>query len=234
MKYELYYWPGIPGRGEFIRLALEEAGVDYIDMAFDDDVIEKMQDVLDSTEHPSFAPPFLKVGRLTIGQVSNALMYLGEHHNLAPKSESGKYWVNQIQLTIADMVTEIHDTHHPVALSDYYEDQKAESRRKAEGFRKERIPKFFNWFTGIIDKSGGPYLTGKHITYADLSLHHVIEGLLYAFPKATKRNLKKHTDLQNLHDLVQNSPRISDYLASERRQPFNEEGIFRHYPELDG
>jgi glutathione S-transferase len=236
MAYELYYWPAIQGRGEFVRLALEEAGADYIDVARESEGIAVMMRMMEHAEHPPFAPPFLKVGDTIIGQTAAILLYLGARHNLAPKDPATGLWTHQIQLTLSDFVAEAHDTHHPVGVDLYYEDQKEEALRRSAGFRKERISKFLDWFETIITRngSGGGHLVGHSLTYVDLSLFQVVEGLLYAFPEATKHALKKAPKVSALHEAVADRPRIRAYLESPRRIPFNEEGIFRHYPELDG
>jgi len=235
MSYELYYWPGIQGRGEFVRLALEEAGADYIEVARESEGVAVMLRMMDHAEHPPFAPPFLKDGETIIGQTAAILLYLGARHGLAPKDPAGGLWTHQIQLTIADFVAEAHDTHHPLGIDLYYEDQTEEALRRSAAFRKSRIPKFLRWFETIIARnpSGSGHLVGGSLTYADLSLFQVVEGLLYAFPKATKRALKQAPKVAALHDAVARRPRIRAYLDSPRRIPFNEEGIFRHYPELD-
>jgi glutathione S-transferase len=235
MAYELYYWPTIQGRGEFVRLALEEAGADYVDVARGPNGVSAMMRMMESVEHPPFAPPFLKDGDLVIGQTPAILLYLGARHGLAPKDPAGGLWVHQVQLTISDFVAEAHDTHHPVAVSLYYEDQKDEARLRAKDFRQNRIPKFLGWFEDVLAKnsSGRPHLVGNAITYADLSLFQVVEGLSYAFPKTTRRALKNVPRIAALHEAVAERPRIKAYLRSERRIPFNEEGLFRHYPELE-
>jgi len=236
MTYELYYWPTIQGRGEFVRLALEEAGAEYIDAARESEGVAVMMRMMEGADHPPFAPPFLKDGETVIGQTAAILLYLGARHGLAPKDPAGGLWTHQIQLTIGDFVAEAHDTHHPVGVGLYYEDQKQEALRRAQEFRDSRIPKFLNWFETILARnpSGDRHLVGLSLTYVDLSLFQVIEGLSYAFPKTTKRALKKAPRVAALHDAVTERPRIKAYLSSPRRIPFNEEGIFRHYPELDG
>lgn len=234
MSYELFYWPTIQGRGEFVRLALEEAGAEYVDVAREKGGMARMDKAMKSNDHPSFAPPFLKTGDVTIGQTANILMYLGEQHGLAPQDAQGKYWVGQIQLTIADVVTEAHDTHHPVASGLYYEDQLPEAKRRAADFTKERIPKFFDWFEQLLaHPKGKDYLLGKDVSYADLSLFQLVAGLQYAFPKTLAHLAPKYPLLFALHDRVAARPRIAAYLASGRRLAFNQEGIFRHYPELE-
>jgi glutathione S-transferase len=235
MRYELYYCAEIQGRGEFVRLALEEAGADYVDVARAGKGEEKTMALLNGkrVKHPPFAPPFLRAGKLLIGQTANILLFLGERHGLAPKNEEGRLWTHQLQLTIADFMVEIHDTHHPLGVSFYYEDQKKEAKRRTQDFLKNRAPKFLDYFERVLTRGGGPYLLGRKLTYADLSLFQIVEGLRYAFPKAMKRLEKKHPLVVALHDRVAARPRIKAYLASERRIDFNEWGIFRHYKELD-
>jgi len=231
MAYELLYWPGIQGRGEFVRLALEEAGEDYEDVARGPGGVDALMAALKEGPTPSFAPPFLRAEGMTIGQTAAILMYLGERHGLAPQDTAGRLWVHQLQLTIADLVAEAHDTHHPVGSGLYYEDQKAEALRRAQDFTAARIPKFFAYFSGVLGEKD--YLLGANVTYADLSLFQLLEGLDYAFPKATARALAQHPNLAALRGRVAARPRIAAYLQSPRRIPFNEEGIFRRYPELD-
>lgn len=237
MRYELYYWP-IPGRGEFIRLALEEAGADYRDVAREPDGMGAMMTLLDTDgpHHPTFAPPILKAGRLVIGQTANILLYLGDKLGLAPKSEAGRLWVHQLQLTICDLLDEIHDSHHPIAGSLYYEDQKPEAARRAADLRTNRLPKFFGYFEAVLARQAekGPFLTGRRASYADLSLFQMVEGVRYAFPKAAKTIEKNHPGLVQLHDRIAARPKIAAYLPSDRRLAFSEDGIFRRYRELDG
>jgi glutathione S-transferase len=231
MSYELFYWPTIQGRGEFVRLALEEAGAGYVDVARQPGGMARMMAELEGADNPAFAPPFLKAGELTIGQTANILLFLGQHHRLVPLDEKGGLWTHQLQLTIADLVAEVHDTHHPVAAALHYEDQKPEAKRRADDFASTRIPKFYAYFARVLGRR--EFLVGDRLTYADLSLFQVIEGLRYAFPKAAARVEAKHRGLGALRDRVAARPNIAAYLASKRRIPFNQEGIFRHYPELD-
>jgi glutathione S-transferase len=241
MRYELYYWPTIQGRGEFVRLALEEASADYIDVARgsnkDGAGVSALLHLLngDANERPPFAPPFLKAGRLIIGQTSNILLFIGAHHGLAPRGEAGRLWAHQLQLTIADLVAEVHDTHHPIASSLYYEDQREEARRRAGDFLKLRAPKYLGYFEGVLERNpaGEKHLVGARLTYPDLSLFQIVAGLRYAFPRAMARLEKKHPRVIALHKRIAERPRIAAYLASDRRIAFNEEGIFRHYEELD-
>jgi glutathione S-transferase len=235
MRYQLYYWPTIQGRGEYVRLALEEAGSDYDDVARrgKGGMAEMMKMMQARRGRVPFAPPFLKAGSLLIGQTANILLYLGPRHGLAPKPEAGRLWVHQLQLTIADLVLEIHDTHHPLGPSLYYEDQRAPARKRTDEFWKERVPKYLGYFERILDDSGGPYLTGRQLSYADLSLFQIVEGLRYAFPRRMKAFERRIPSLVTLHDRVAERPKIKAYLESERRIAFNEDGIFRHYKALD-
>ena len=239
MTYQLYYWPSIQGRGEFVRLALEHAGAPYVDVARSDEaggvkaLIRAMGDK--TPVHPPFAPPFLKDGDLIVGQTAAILLHLGPKLGLAPKDEAGRLWTHQIQLTIADLVLEAHDTHHPLGGDLYYDDQKPEAARRAKGFRESRIPKHLGWLERILaaNPAGSGWLVGEAVTYADLSAFQVVEGLRYAFPRAAGRALADTPGLGKLAARVKALPMIAAYLASPRRIAFNEDGIFRRYPELD-
>ena len=237
MRYELYYWPGIQGRGEFVRLTLEDAGADYVDVARTSRGMDAMMRFLANRRIAGapFAPPFLKAGRMVIAQTANILFYLGPRLGLAPKNDSDRLWLNQLQLTIADWVGEIHDTHHPIAGNLYYEDQKREAKRRAAAFTGERLPKFLDYFEEILAaRSKGDYLAGRKISYVDLSIFQMIAGLRYAYPRTMKKLEPRSNRLIALHNRIALRPRLAAYLASSRRLPFNQEGIFRHYPELDG
>jgi glutathione S-transferase len=235
MRHQLYYWPGIQGRGEFVRLALEDAGADYLEVARRPRGMAAMSRYLDSPSvmRPPFAPPFLKAGKLIIAQTANILFFLGPRLGLAPKPDAGRLWAHQLQLTIADWVSEVHDSHHPIAGGLYYEQQKHEAKRRAENFIAERLPKFLSYFEQVLARNGNRVLVGHKVSYVDLSLFQMIEGLRYAFPRAMIRQERKHKRVIALHDRVAARPRLAAYLASERRLPFNKEGIFRYYPELD-
>jgi glutathione S-transferase len=241
MRYELHYWPEIQGRGEFVRLALEEADADYVDIArgtkADTGGMPAMMKVLDDDKiaTPPFAPPFLKAGRLVIGQTPNILLFLGDRHALHPTNEAGRLWAHQLQLTVGDLVKEAHDTHHPIGSGLYYEDQKAEAKKYADEFRRERIPKYLKYFERVLAQNprGDKFLVGARLTYCDLSLFQVIEGLRYAFPAAMTKFERHIPKLIALRDRIEKRPRIGRYLASPRRVAFNESGIFRRYPELD-
>ncbi|HEX2465895.1 MAG TPA: glutathione S-transferase [Thermoanaerobaculia bacterium] len=238
MRIELYYWPSIQGRGEFVRLPLEEAGADYDDVARQKGGMSAMKKFL-AREKPGalpFAPPFVVVDGVVVAQTANILAFLAPRLGLAPNGEAGRAEANQIQLTIADLVGEVHDTHHPIASSLYYEDQKEEAKRRSRAFLDERMPKYLGWLERVLERnraSSGRWLVGASLTYVDLSAFQVIEGLRYAFPVATARFEPMIPLLVALRERVAARPRIAAYLASERRLPFNEQGIFRRYPELD-
>jgi glutathione S-transferase len=241
MQYALYYWPTIQGRGEFVRLALEDAGADYVDVARlpesqggGERALMEMLESAPAGRLP-FAPPILTAGRQVIAQTADILLFLGPRLGLVPKGEAARLWAHQLQLTIADFVSEVHEVHHPVASSLYYEDQKREAKRRAEDFRGERMPKFLGYFERVLElnPAGPRYMVGARVGYIDLSMFQVIAGLRYAFPRAMKRQQRKYPHLIALHQRVSERPRIGGYLASPRRLPFSTEGIFRHYPELD-
>jgi glutathione S-transferase len=237
MRYELYYWPTIQGRGEFVRLALEEAGADYVDMARRSGkrgVPTMMRFIAGrGITRPPFAPPFLKAGKLVIAQTANILLYLGARLSLAPRDEAGRLWVHQLQLTIADLVALIHDTHHPITGYLYYEQQRAAAKLATKYFWRYRLPKFLRYFERVLQKSGGPYLIGRRLTYADLSLFQIVEGLRYAFPRRMKRFEREVPRVVQLHDRVARRPRIAAYLVSPRRIAFSQWGIYRYFKELD-
>jgi len=246
VSYELHYWPGIQGRGEFVRLALEAAGAPYVDIARGDEAagqgVAAMSHYLEdeSVARPPFACPFLVDRKHVIAQTAAILLYLGPRLGLVAKGEADRLWTHQIQLTIADLVVEAHDIHHPLGGELYYEDQKAEALRRAAVFRKARMPKFLAWFEAVLERNPRnapgrmPHLVGGRLSYADLSLFQAVEGLRYALPMASRKAMKKTPRVIELHAGVMAHRRVAAYLASERRLPFNEQGIFRHYPELDG
>jgi glutathione S-transferase len=238
MRYQLYYWPDIQGRGEFIRLALEEAGADYVDVArrAGNSGVPAMMKILDGKRaaHPPFAPPFLKAGRLIVAQTAAILLYLGPRLNLAPRDQAGALWAHQLQLTLSDLVVEIHDTHHPVSGWLYFEEQRPAARRRTADFWRYRVPKYLGYFERVLKKNGGTHTVGRRLSYVDLSLFQIVEGLRYAFPKRMKRFERKVPGLVALHDRVARCPRIKAYLASKRRIAFSQWGIYRYFKELDG
>lgn len=241
MTYELYYWPGIQGRGEFIRLALEAAGARYLDVALVPDAkgggVRAILKVLkaSSIERPPFAPPILMAGRQFIAQTPNILLYLGGRLKLAPRDEAGKLWTHQLQLTISDFYLEIFHTHHPLGDGYAYEEQKSAAKRRTKDFLSVRLPKFLGYFERVLElnHARGPWLVGARLSYADLSMAQVVAGLRYAFPSACRQALRNRPRLRAQHDKVFEQPRIAQYVASGRRPAFNNEDLFRRYPELD-
>ena len=237
MRYEFYYWPSIQGRGEFIRLALEEAGADYVDVARRSGKrgVSAMMELMENrrlTRAP-YAPPFVKAGKIIVAQTANVLLFLGPRLKLAPRDEGGRLWAHQLQLTISDLVDEIHDTHHPVSSWLYFEEQRPAARRRSKDFWRYRVPKFLSYFERVLNKNGGRFAIGRRLTYVDLSLFQIVEGLRYAFPKRMKRFERKIPGLIALHDRIAKRPRIASYLASPRRIPFSQWGIYRYFKQLD-
>lgn len=239
MRYELYYGVTNQGRGEFVRLTLEEAGADYVDVAREsgpglgpEAMTHFMRDP--GVGHPPFAPPFLKAGELVIGQTANILQYLGPRLGLAPGDEAGRLWAHQLQLTVADLLAEIQHTHHPIAHGLYYDDQKSEALQYTRHFLAARLPKFLGYFERVLGgMTGGGCMVGNSLTYVDLSMFQSIEGLRFAFPKTMQRMQSAYPGLVALHDSIAARPKIAAYLESPRRIPFNDRGVFRHYPELE-
>lgn len=241
MRYELFYWPSIQGRGEFVRLALEAAGADYVDVARRSGPgmgVPAMMRLMEGagTQRPPFAPPFLRAGKLLIAQTANILMFLGPRLGLVPKSEADRLWAHQLQLTVTDFVTEIHDSHHPIGSSLYYHQQKPEALRRARNFTRIRLPKFFDYFEAVLSSRRGRsvHMVGNGLSYVDLSVFQVAAGLCYAFPQTMRRLQPRYPRLIALAANVSAVPNLARYLASKRRIAFNQYGIFRHYPELDG
>ena len=240
MRYELYYWPHIQGRGEYVRLVLEEGEADYVDVARLPEsegggrsaVAKLLQDA--DAARPPFAPPLLKAGKLIVSHTANILQYLGPCLGLVPRAEAQRLWAHGLQLTITDFVREAHDVHHPIANSLYYEDQKPEALRRSGHFKAERLTKFLNYFETVLTRSGGRWMLGKSLSYVDLSMYQVMASLNYAFPQAMAGMQAKIPRLNALHDLVAARPRIAKYLASPARLPFSTHDLMRHYPELDG
>ena len=240
MRYELFYWPTIQGRGEFVRLALEAAAADYVDVARAsgrESGVAAMTRLLEGNtlRYTPFAPPFLRSGSLVVAQTANILLYLGPRLGLTPKTEAGRLWAHQLQLTIMDFFAEIHESHHPISSGLYYEQQNSEAHRRAGHFRAERAPKFLDYFEAVVrhNGKGNGHLVGRTLSYPDLSVFQIIAGLRYAFPRMMTRIAPDYPGLADLHERVAKRPNVAAYLESERRIPFNESGIFRHYPELD-
>jgi glutathione S-transferase len=240
MRYELFYWPSIQGRGEFVRLALEAADADYLDVARERRHglgVDAMTGLMEGPDlaRPPFAPPFLRAGRQVVAQTANILQFLGPRLGLVPQAEGRRLWAHQLQLTVEDLVVDVHDTHHPVAMSLYYEDQKPEAKRRAKFFTAERAPELLGYFETVLQRNPGGrgYMLGRNLSYVDLSMFQIVEGLRYAFPNMMARLEPEIPGLVALHERVAKRPRVAAYLGSERRLPYNEDGIFRHYPELD-
>ena len=234
MSYDLWYWPNIQGRGEFVRLALEAAGIPYRDRAREDGAKALMADMKARGPKGPFAPPYLDAGDTVIAQVAHILAWLSDRHDLAPKDEATAMWLIQLQLTVTDLVAEVHNVHHPVAASAYYGEQKPEAARAAAQFRDERMPKFLDFFEAAAGAVAGEWMADARWSPIETSLFQLIEGLRYIFPRRMKVIEPDYPRFIAVRDAVAELPGVKAYLASERRIPFNEDGIFRHYPELDG
>ena len=234
MAYRLWYWPTIQGRGEFVRLPLEAAGIEYRDCAREEGAEALLADIDKRTsKRGPFAPPYIALDDHSIAQVANILLYLGDQHDLSPSNLADRYWLNQLQLTIADMIDEVHNVHHPVAVSDYYDEQKEEASRAAAQFRDERMPKYLAYFEAAAASNDGDWIVDNRWSYVDTSIFQLIAGLRYMFPKRMATLEKDCPGLVRIHDQVSALPGIKSYLESDRRLEFNTDGIFRHYPELD-
>lgn len=238
-SYELFYWPGLQGRGEFVRLLFEDAGAAYVDVARlpaeQGGGVAAIQRLLrgEGDGLQPFAPPIVRDGSRRIAQVANILRELGPRHGLAPADADGQCAAHQLQLTIADLIAEVHDTHHPTSSAQHYEEQQPEALKRAAAFRELRLPRFLRYFEAVLARNGGRQLVGAAIGYVDLSLFQALEGLAYAFPRSLDRVKESIPGLLALRERVRERPRLAAYLASDRRVPFNETGIFRRYPELD-
>jgi len=241
MTYQLYYWPMIQGRGEVIRLALEEAGSRYVDVARlpgnQEDNRAAILKILQDTKQPRppFAPPFLVDGDLIIAQAAVILQYLAPKIGLIGEKPKEQIFGHQIQLTVTDLLMEVHDTHHAIASMLYYEDQIEESKKRAANFIKHRIPKHMDYYENILanNPTSSGWLIGENLTYPDLSVFQIIEGLRYAFPNAFAKIEPNYPKMIALRNAVAARPNTAAYLASNRRISFNTMGVFRHYPELD-
>jgi glutathione S-transferase len=237
--YQLYYWPDIQGRGEFVRLALEEAGVEYVDVGRlprskgggVDAILRVLRGELGP--HLPFAPPVLRSGDVVVAQTAAILHFLGPRLRLVPRDPAARLWAHQLQLTVTDLVAEVHDTHHPISTDLYYSQQKPEAVRRTRHFLSERVPKFLGYFERVLEHAGGRWALGRRFSYVDLSLFQVMEGLGYAFPQTMEALGSGFRRLQAVTEGVRKRPRTASYLASERRIPFSTEGVFRHYAELE-
>ena len=232
--YRLWYWPSIQGRGEFVRLAMEAANIPYVDCARIEGAAALIDDMKGHDRRGPFAPPYLSMDGFTVAQVADILFFLASRHEqIGPANEADRFWAQQLQLTITDIVAEVHNVHHPVALDAYYSDQKAEAARAAKGFRDHRIPKFLSYFEKAARHNAGDWTVGPRWSHVDTSLFQLIEGLRYMFPERMRAIEGDYPTLVALHDRVAELPGIAAYLRSDRRIAFNTDGIFRHYPELD-
>ncbi|MEJ7597729.1 MAG: glutathione S-transferase [Kofleriaceae bacterium] len=232
--YELVYWPEIQGRGEFVRLVLEDAGVSYVDVAREGGDVGKLL-ATELTPY-AFAVPVLREGDVIIPQTVAITRFLGERHGLAPPDERGRLLANAVALTIADLVSEVHDTHHPISVARTYDKQRESAALRATAFRDERLPKFLSYLEDLLGHDttrDGRYLVGDDASYADLAAFQILEGLAFAFPRALSARRSEIPKLLALRDRIAERPRIAAYLGSSRRLAFNQSGIFRHYPELD-
>jgi glutathione S-transferase len=234
MRYGLWYWPGIQGRGEFIRLPLEAAGIPYADCGREQGAKALIANLAEhAARRGPFAPPYLELDGMVIGQVANILLFLGDHHQIGASGMADRLWLNQLQLTIADAVAEVHNVHHPLDGSAYYEEQKDAALIAAAAFRRERMPKFLAHFDQAAEANPGEWLIDHRWTYADTSLFQLVQGLRYMFPQRMATLEREYPAVIRIHDLVADLPGVRAYLKSERRLPFSQNGIFRHYPELD-
>jgi glutathione S-transferase len=240
--YELFYWPTIQGRGEFVRLVFEEAGLPYDDVARRPEsegggvaaLMRMLEDDVAGT--PPFAPPVLRVGKLRIAQTALICRFVAEQTGLVPTGKEDRLRADQLMLTIMDRVLEAHDTHHPISGSLYYEEQQAEALRRAPIFVKERLPKALRYFERVLAANSAgreQVLVSDRLTYVDLALFQLVTGLAYAFPRSLDALKPQVPRVMSLCEAVRTRPRIAEYLASSRRLPFNAQGIFRHYRELD-
>jgi glutathione S-transferase len=232
MSYRLWYWPGIQGRGEFVRLAMEARGIEYRDMAREEGAEAMMRNMASFGRAP-FAPPYLDLDGIAVSQVANILLFLAGRHDLAPTNMADRFWCHEVQLTITDLVAEVHNVHHPVETGAYHSEQKPEAARAAAQFREARLPKFLDWLEKVAGCNDGEWVIDHRWTYVDTSMFQLVEGLRYMFPQRMATLAPRYPGLLRIRDLAADLPAVRAYLKSDRRIAFNEDGIFRHYPELD-
>jgi glutathione S-transferase len=228
---QLWYWPDIPGRGEFIRLALEAAEVDYADMAREKGAKAMLDDMASRSGIAPLAPPYIVDGDLCIGQTAHILAVLADRHGFGAGDLPTDLQLIQLQLDVSDMVSEVHAVHHPISGALYYRDQMDAAYEAAQHFRGTRIPRYLDHFERALAEQGGPFVLGEQWTHVDTSLFQLLEGLDYMFP-----NRMAELDYPRLalcREAVMEIEGIDAYLGSERRLAFSEDGLFRHYPELD-
>jgi len=246
-EYVLYYWPGIPGRGEYVRLVFEYAGVPYRNESDPGNIVSTIYKTSTASHPPAFAPPVLKLpsGRF-IAQTGAILIHLAPKFGLygtkiGEEGEEERSAINQLVMTVTDLTAECHDTHHPIAVEDYYDNQKEAAIARAKNMRVNRLPKFLGHFQHVLEsnpeakENGGTYLIGSTTTIADLAVFHLLDAVSFAFPKriAALKATGNYKNLFALRERIANEKNIKEYLASDRRLPFGE-GVFRYYPELDG
>ncbi|WP_028965682.1 glutathione S-transferase [Sphingomonas phyllosphaerae] len=234
MTYDLWYWPTIQGRGEFVRLVLEAGGIGYRDRARDDGAEAMMRDMAGRGPRAPFAPPYLVADDVTVAQVADIVLFLQDRHGIGSQDAGMQYWLHQLQLTVADLIAEVHAVHHPVDPMAWYREQRDEAVRAAGQFRRKRIPKFLDHFEAALGAEDGPFVAGAAWSGVDMALFQIVAGLRYMFPRRMAALAGDYPRLAALHDAVAALPAVAAYLASERRVAFNTDGIFRHYPELDG
>ena len=233
MSYQLFYWPMIPGRGEFVRLFMEAAELEYEDVAATQGADALVEDLHSREGLRPFAPPYLVDEDVVIGQTALILLYLSDKEGLGSGDLATDLKLMQLQMDIADCVEEVHATHHPVSAGLYYADQMEAAYDKAQDFRANRIPKYLIHFDNALATNGGPFMMGDQWTHVDTSLFQLMEGLDFAFPNYMQTMKGSWANLEALQRAVPEIEGIEAYLASERRMDFNEDGIFRHYEELD-
>jgi glutathione S-transferase len=233
MTYQLWYWPSIPGRGEFVRLPLEAAGVPYRDMARELGADALIEDMKQRQGHKPFAPPYIVEGDLVIGQVAHILTVLSDRHGFGAGELSRDLQLIQLQLDISDIVQEVHSVHHPLAIGKYYHEQKEAALVRAQEFRSERMVKYLKHFEQALSLEDGPFVLGARWSHVDTSLFQLCAGLAYAFPRRFAALQSRYRRVQGACEAVANLPGVAAYRASDRCISFNEDGIFRHYPELD-
>ena len=191
----------------------------------------------EGTSHIPFAPPFLRDGGVIVSHAAAILLYPGRaDRTRANRRRTGAYGRTRYR-AITDIVAEVYNSHHPIDADKWFHEQKDAAIARAAVFRRDRMPKYsFGWFERLLaaNPAGVDHLVGGFVTYADLSLFQLVEGLRFAFPLASERTLARLPRVTALHKAMAERPRLKAYLASERRVPFKETGIFRRYPELDG
>ena len=231
MTLQLWYWPDIPGRGEFIRVALEAAEVEYADMAREKGAEALLEDMASRSGIAPLAPPYIIDGDLCLGQTAHILAVLADRYGFGAGELATDLQLIQLQLDVSDIVAEVHAVHHPISGALYYRDQMDAAYEAAQHFRETRIPKYLDHFEQALAVNCGPCVLGDHWTHVDTSLFQLLEGLDYMFPSRMAE--LDYPRLALCREAVMEIDGIDAYLGSERRLAFNEDGLFRHYPELD-